>query len=92
MSERATLSIRSARLTLDFLPVAAYGLSRNPKDQKSKYTSILVERHVSCGNTAVPVIWAISLKSQSRMSRTSTLWLVCTEYRLVPCLPSSEEH
>ena len=33
MSERATLYIRSARLTLDFLPFAAYGLSRNPKDQ-----------------------------------------------------------
>ena len=33
LSERATLYIRSARLTLDFLPVAAYGLSRNPKDQ-----------------------------------------------------------
>ena len=32
-SERATLYIRSARLTLDFLPVAVYGLSRNPKDQ-----------------------------------------------------------
>ena len=33
LSERATLYIRSVRLTLDFLPVAAYGLSRNPKDQ-----------------------------------------------------------
>ena len=33
MSDRATLYIRSARLTLDFLPVAVYGLSRNPKDQ-----------------------------------------------------------
>ena len=33
LSERATLYIRSAMLTLDFLPVAAYGLSRNSKDQ-----------------------------------------------------------
>ena len=33
LSERATLHIRSARLTLDFLPVATYGLSRNPKDK-----------------------------------------------------------
>ena len=34
LSEKATLLyIRSARLTLDFLPVASYGLSRNPKDQ-----------------------------------------------------------
>ena len=63
LSERATLYIRSARLTLDFLPVAAYGLSRNPKDQtgKSKYTSVLLERHFSSGNITVPVIWAISL-------------------------------
>ena len=32
LSERQHL-ISSARLTLDFLPVAAYGLSRNPKYQ-----------------------------------------------------------
>ena len=33
LSERTTLYIRLARLTLDFRPVAAYGLSRNSKDQ-----------------------------------------------------------
>ena len=33
LSERATLYIRSARLKIDFLPIAACGLSRNPKDQ-----------------------------------------------------------
>ena len=29
---------------------------------------------------------------QSRMSRTSTFWLACTEFRLVPYLPSCEQH
>ena len=33
-----------------------------------------------------------NLVIQSRMSRTSTFWLACTEYRLVPYLPSCEQH
>ena len=57
--------IRSARLTLGFLSVAAYGLSKKSlrSDQrqfslnidKSKYTSVLKERLFSFGNTPVPV-------------------------------------
>ena len=57
--------IRSARLTLSFLSVAAYGLSKKSlrSDQrqfslnidKRMYTSVLKERLFSFGNTAVPV-------------------------------------
>ena len=65
--------IRSARLTLGFLSVAAYGLSKKSlrSDQrqfslnidKSKYTSVLKERLFSFCNTAVPVTRPHSLSN-----------------------------
>ena len=36
------------------------------------------------GSTSIFTIWGNHLVIQSRTSRTSTFWLTCTEYRLVP--------
>ena len=42
------------------------------------------------GSTSMFTISGNHLLIQSRMSRTSTFWLTCTEYRLVPYSPACD--
>ena len=42
------------------------------------------------GSTSIFTIWGNHLVIQSRTSRTSTFWLTCTEYRLVPYSPACD--